>query len=312
MATQAIHPAPSTAVQMPPAYSPEKDDRDIANDAGYGCTSYLLIGISYLLTIIFFPITLCMGIKIVQEYERAVIFRLGRLLPGGAKGPGLFFIVPCIDTYRKVDLRVVSFQVPPQEVLTKDSVTVSVDAVIYYRVKNATIAVTNVENAEQSTKLLAMTTLRNTLGVKTLAEILAGREEMSAHMQSALDEVSETWGVRVERVEIKDVSLPTIMQRSMAAIAEAQREAEAKIVAAKGEQEASMALREAALTMADTPAALQLRYLQTLTSISAERNTTTVVFPFPIDLMSTFANGFANSDGAHKMTIPAQPPTQHL
>uniref|UniRef100_A0A7E4UWD0 PHB domain-containing protein n=1 Tax=Panagrellus redivivus TaxID=6233 RepID=A0A7E4UWD0_PANRE len=157
-----------------------------------------------------------------------------------------------------------------------------------------------------------MTTLRNTLGVKTLAEILEGREGISAHMQTALDEASEAWGIRVERVEIKDVSLPRQMQRSMAAIAEAQREAQAKIVAARGEQEASNALREAALTMADTPAALQLRYLQTLTSISAERNTTTVVFPFPIDLMNTFANGFGNSDGAHKIALPLKITGEHL
>ncbi|KAE9546304.1 hypothetical protein FO519_010484, partial [Halicephalobus sp. NKZ332] len=146
-----------------------RDDRDANTGEDFGFCSYLLIGLSYFLTVLLFPIALLTNIKIVQEYERAVIFRLGRILPGGSKGPGLFFILPCIDTYRKVDLRVISFQVPPQEILTKDSVAVVVDAVVYYRIKNACMAVNNVENYESSTQLLAQTTLRNILGIKTLA-----------------------------------------------------------------------------------------------------------------------------------------------
>uniref|UniRef100_A0A915P820 Band 7 domain-containing protein n=1 Tax=Meloidogyne floridensis TaxID=298350 RepID=A0A915P820_9BILA len=226
-----------------------------------------------------------MSIKVVQEYERAVIFRLGRLLPGGAKGPGIFFIVPCIDTYRKVDLRVLSFEVPPQEILSKDSVTVAVDAVVYFRISNATISVTNVEDASRSTKLLAQTTLRNILGTKTLAEMLSDREAISLQMQATLDEATEPWGVKVERVEVKDVRLPIQLQRAMAAEAEAAREARAKVIVAEGEQKASRALKEAADVIAESPQAIQLRYLQTLNSISAEKNST-IIFPFPVDLLS--------------------------
>ncbi|PIO67925.1 SPFH/Band 7/PHB domain protein [Teladorsagia circumcincta] len=186
------------------------------------------------------------SMTVVQEYERAVIFRLGRLMPGGAKGPGIFFILPCIDSYKKIDLRVVSFDVPPQEILSKDSVTVAVDAVVYFRISNATISVTNVEDASRSTKLLAQTTLRNILGTRTLAEMLSDREAISHQMQSTLDEATDPWGVKVERVEVKDVRLPLQLQRAMAAEAEATREAGAKVIAAEGEQKASRALREAA------------------------------------------------------------------
>uniref|UniRef100_A0A0K0D737 PHB domain-containing protein n=1 Tax=Angiostrongylus cantonensis TaxID=6313 RepID=A0A0K0D737_ANGCA len=208
-------------------------------------------------------------------------------MPGGAKGPGIFFIIPCIDTYRKVDLRVLSFEVPPQEILSKDSVTVAVDAVVYFRISNATISVTNVEDAARSTKLLAQTTLRNILGTKTLAEMLSDREAISHQMQTTLDEATEPWGVKVERVEVKDVRLPVQLQRAMAAEAEAAREARAKVIVAEGEQKASRALKEAAEVIAESPSALQLRYLQTLNSISAEKNST-IIFPFPIDLLSGF------------------------
>merc|ERR1711997_263650 len=206
---------------------------------------------------------------------------------GGAKGPGIFFIIPCIDTYRKVDLRTVSFDVPPQEVLSRDSVTVTVDAVVYYRVSNPTICISNVENFSHSTRLLAATTLRNVLGTKNLAEILSERETISHVMQSSLDDATDPWGVKVERVEIKDVRLPVQLQRAMAAEAEAAREARAKVIAAEGEQKASRALREAAEVISESPAALQLRYLQTLNSISAEKNST-IIFPVPMDLISQF------------------------
>ncbi|XP_067661989.1 mechanosensory protein 2-like isoform X4 [Haliotis asinina] len=225
--------------------------------------------------------------KVVQEYERAVIFRLGRLVSGGAKGPGLFFIIPCMDSYTKVDLRTVSFDVPPQEVLTRDSVTVAVDAVVYYRVQNATMSITNVEDSNRSTRLLAATTLRNVLGTKNLSEILSERESISHLMQSSLDEATDPWGVKVERVEVKDVRLPVQLQRAMAAEAEAAREARAKVIAAEGEQKASRALKEAADVITESPAALQLRYLQTLNTISAEKNST-IIFPLPIDLLQSF------------------------
>ncbi|XP_076436464.1 mechanosensory protein 2-like isoform X5 [Babylonia areolata] len=252
-----------------------------------GCCGFILYVLSLLAIVVTFPFSLCLCIKVVQEYERAVIFRLGRILSGGAKGPGLFFIIPCMDSYTKVDLRTVSFDVPPQEVLTRDSVTVAVDAVVYYRVQNATMSITNVEDANRSTRLLAATTLRNVLGTKNLAEILSDREAISHLMQSSLDEATDPWGVKVERVEVKDVRLPVQLQRAMAAEAEAAREARAKVIAAEGEQKASRALKEAAEIITESPAALQLRYLQTLNSISAEKNST-IIFPLPIDLMQGF------------------------
>ncbi|XP_046453937.1 band 7 protein AGAP004871-like isoform X11 [Daphnia pulex] len=258
-----------------------------ADPGGPGICAFILTLFSFLLILATFPLSLCFSVKVVQEYERAVIFRLGRLLKGGARGPGIFFIVPCIDTYRKVDLRTVSFDVPPQEVLSRDSVTVSVDAVVYYRVKNPIMATNNVEDYSHSTRLLAATTLRNVLGTKNLAEILSERETISHTMQSSLDEATDPWGVKVERVEIKDVRLPVQLQRAMAAEAEAAREARAKVIAAEGEQKASRALRDAAEVIAESPAALQLRYLQTLNTISAEKNST-IIFPLPIDILKHF------------------------
>ncbi|XP_041481019.1 band 7 protein AGAP004871-like [Lytechinus variegatus] len=254
------------------------------SDEGIGCCGMVLTIISWLLVICTVPFSLFICIKVVQEYERAVIFRLGRLLSGGAKGPGLFFILPCIEDYTKVDLRTVSFDIPPQEILTRDSLTISVDAVVFYRVKNATISIANVEDAGRSTRLLAQTTLRNVLGTKNLAEILAEREGISHYMQSTLDHDTDPWGIQVERVEIKDVRLPVQLQRAMAAEAEASREARAKVIAAEGEQNAARALKEAADTIAESPSALQLRYLQTLNTISAEKNST-IIFPLPIDLI---------------------------
>ncbi|XP_041437110.1 stomatin isoform X2 [Xenopus laevis] len=222
--------------------------------------------------------------RLVREYERAVIFRLGRVRTG-AKGPGVFWVLPCADAIRIVDLRTVSFAVPPQEVLTKDSVTIMVDAVVFYRVFNPTIAVVKVDNASQATQMLAQTTLRNMLGTKSLTEILIDREEMADQMSRILYEATKDWGIKVERVEIKDVKLPQSLQRAMAAEAEASREARAKVIAADGEMNASRSLKEAAQIMSESPAALQLRYLQTLSHISAEKNST-IIFPLPMDVLS--------------------------
>ncbi|KAK0402715.1 hypothetical protein QR680_016490 [Steinernema hermaphroditum] len=258
-----------------------------AYDAGLGFCGWFLMCLSWILFLTTFPISICFCIKVVQEYERAVIFRLGRLIGGGAKGPGIFFVMPCIESYTKVDLRTVSFNVPPQEILTKDSVTVSVDAVVYYRVCNATVSVANVENAHHSTRLLAQTTLRNMLGMRNLSEILSDRDNIASCMQTLLDEATESWGIKVERVEIKDVRLPIQLQRAMAAEAEATREARAKVIAAEGEQLASKSLREAASIIAQSPAALQLRYLQTLNSVAAEKNST-IIFPLPVELVKHF------------------------
>ncbi|CAF0776554.1 unnamed protein product [Rotaria sp. Silwood1] len=263
-------------------YGSEYDIRN--TQEGLGTCGWILVILSYIICLLTFPFSLCVTVKVVQEYERAVIMRLGRILSGGAKGPGLFFVLPCVDSIIKVDLRTVTFDVPPQEILTRDSVTVSVDAVVYFRIFNPIISVTNVENARYSTQLLAATTLRNILGTKTLQEILCDRENISHSMQVHLDEGTDPWGVKVERVEIKDVRLPVNMQRSMAAEAEAAREARAKVIAAEGEQKASRSLKEAADVINESPIALQLRYLQTLTHISAEKNST-IVFPIPVELL---------------------------
>jgi len=257
------------------------------NDVGIGICGWLLTAFSWAIVIVTLPFSLCVCFKVVQEYERAVIFRLGRLLDGGSKGPGLHFSLPCVESHEVVDMRTITLSVPPQEVLTKDSVTVSVDAVVYYRVSNATVSVANVENAHHSTRLLAQTTLRNILGTKSLHEILSDRESISNSMQNALDEATEPWGIKVERVEIKDARLPEQLQRAMAAEAEASREARAKVIAADGEKRASNALREASRTIDESPSALQLRYLQTLSSIAAEKNST-IIFPVPIDFISQF------------------------
>jgi len=272
----------------------KRDDREGANTS-IGVFGWLLFGLSWCLVAVTLPFSLCVLLKVVQEYERAVIFRLGRLRSGGAKGPGLFFVLPCIDTYRCVDLRTGAFDVPPQEILTRDSVTISVDAVVYYQVSNPLSAVCNNDDYNRSTRLLAATTLRNVLGTRNLSEILSDREAIADTMHHGLEEATNPWGVHVDRVEIKDVRLPQQLQRAMAAEAEATREARAKVIAAEGEQKSSKALKEAADIIAMSPAALQLRYLQTLNSISAEKNST-IIFPLPMEMFNTF-------DGVRKRQV---------
>merc|ERR1712117_731266 len=261
----------------------EGDDEDSALG---GCVGTFLWIISMFLIVITFPLSLFVTMKQVKQYERAVILRLGKLKKGGPFGPGLFFVVPCLDDIVTVDLRTVTFDVPPQEILTKDSVTVAVDAVVYFKVYNPMKSVVNVANASQSTRLLASTTLRNILGTKNLHDILSDREEIAKNMLTHLDEATDDWGIRVERVEVKDVRLPQQLQRAMAAEAEAFRQARAKVIEAEGEQKASKALKDASDIISASPAALQLRYLQTLSAIAAERNST-IVFPLPIELMGS-------------------------
>ena len=222
------------------------------------------------------------AVKIVQEYERGVIFRLGRLV--GAKGPGLFFIIPFIDRMIKVDLRTVTLDVPSQEAITRDNVTVKVNAVVYFRVINPSDAVVQIEDYRRATWNIAQTTLRNVLGQSELDEILSAREQINHKLQQIIDEATEPWGIKVSIVEVKDVELPQTMQRAMARQAEAEREKRAKIIHAEGELEASAALAKAAKVLSDQPAGVQLRYLQTLTEISVEKNST-IIFPVPIDLL---------------------------
>jgi len=280
-----------------PAYGTAQDSDDENT-----CMASFITFASYVIVLITFPISIWGCIKVVQEYERAVIFRLGRLRSGGAKGPGLFFVLPCIDTYRCVDLRTGAFDVPPQEILTRDSVTVSVDAVVYYQVSNPLRAICNNDDYNRSTRLLAATTLRNILGTRNLSEILSEREEIGISMHKHLEIATDPWGVHVDRVEIKDVRLPQQMQRAMAAEAEATRDARAKVIASEGEQKAAKALKEAADIIAQSPAALQLRYLQTLNSISAEKNST-IIFPLPMELVGAFSGN--NKGGLRKRNVDA-------
>ena len=225
------------------------------------------------------------AVRIVQEYERGVIFRLGRLI--GAKGPGLFFIIPVIDRIRKIDLRVVTLDVPTQEAITNDNVTVKVNAVAYFRVIDPEKAVVQVEDYRRATFQIAQTSLRSVIGEAELDELLGQRERINNQLARIVDEQTEPWGVKVSTVEIKDVELPATMQRAMARQAEAEREKRAKIIHAEGEFQAAQQLKEAAATMASEPTSLQLRYLQTLNEIAAEKNST-LIFPVPIDIISTF------------------------
>jgi regulator of protease activity HflC (stomatin/prohibitin superfamily) len=230
-------------------------------------------------------ILISMAIKVVKEWERGVILRLGRLV--GAKGPGIFFIIPFVDRMIKVDLRVVTLDVPRQDVITKDNVTVGVDAVVYFRVVDPEASVVKVLDHIRATSLISQTTLRNVLGQSELDELLTQREKLNQALQKIIDEQTDPWGVKVSIVEIKQVELPETMRRSMAAQAEAERERRAKIIHADGEFQASERLAEAGSIIAREPTTLQLRYLQTLVEIASERNTT-VVFPIPVDLISMF------------------------
>jgi regulator of protease activity HflC (stomatin/prohibitin superfamily) len=223
------------------------------------------------------------AVRVVQEYERGVIFRLGRLV--GAKGPGLFFILPVVDRMVRVDLRVVTLDVPAQEAITRDNVTVRVNAVVFFRVVRPEDAIVRVEDFRRATWNISQTTLRNVLGQSMLDELLSNREQVNQKLQQIIDEQTEPWGVKVSIVEVKDVELPQSMQRAMARQAEAEREKRAKIIHAEGEFAAAQQLLEAATLMSSQAGAMQLRYLQTLTEISVEKNST-IIFPVPIDLLA--------------------------
>ena len=235
--------------------------------------------------VIFVIIILAAAIRIVNEYERGVIFRLGRFV--GVRGPGFILLIPFVERMVKIDLRVVTMDVPQQECITMDTVTVKVDAVVYFRVMKPEDAVLNVEQYIRATSLLSQTTLRNVVGQSELEDLLAHRDKINEKLQALIDEGTEPWGVKVSMVEVRDVELPETMKRAMAAQAEAERERRAKIVHAEGEFQAAQKLADAAGVIASQPAALQLRYLQTLTTISTER-TNTIVFPLPIELVAPF------------------------
>jgi regulator of protease activity HflC (stomatin/prohibitin superfamily) len=235
------------------------------------------------------------AVKIAREYERGVIFRLGRLLPE-PKGPGLFLLIPVVDRMVKVDLRTVTLNVPPQEVITKDNVPVRVNAVAYFRIVEPKNAIVQVENFMVATSQIAQTTLRSVLGQHVLDELLSERDKINAILQNIIDEATSPWGVKVSIVEVKDVEIPASMQRAMARQAEAERERRAKVIAAEGEFQASQKLADAADVMSAAPMALQLRYLQTLLEIGAT-NATTIVFPAPIDLLRPFLEKTSGDGG---------------
>jgi regulator of protease activity HflC (stomatin/prohibitin superfamily) len=227
------------------------------------------------------------GLRVVNQYERAVVFVLGRLI--GAKGPGLFWIVPMISRMRKIDLRIVTIELPPQEGVTRDNVTVKVSAVVYFYVVDPNAAVNQVMDFYRATLQIAQTTLRNVLGQSELDQVLSEREGLNQKVQTIIDEHTERWGIKVTAVEIKDVELPITMQRAMAKQAEAEREKRAKVLLAQGEFQASQTLADAARVIATQPATMQLRYLQTLTEIAVEKNST-IIFPLPLDLVEPLIN----------------------
>jgi regulator of protease activity HflC (stomatin/prohibitin superfamily) len=230
-------------------------------------------------------IILAAAIRIVQEYERGVIFRLGRCV--GARGPGLIILIPGIERMQKIDLRVITMDIPTQEIITKDNVTVKVNAVVYFRVVNPVDAVIKVLDHIRATSQLSQTTLRSVLGEAELDSLLSQRDEINHRLQQIIDEGTEPWGIKVSLVEVKDAELPPTMQRSMAAQAEAERERRAKLIHAEGEFQASQKLSEAARVISSQPGTMQLRYLQTLTEIATDQSST-IVFPLPLDLIAPF------------------------
>src|SRR5690242_1516573 len=238
---------------------------------------------------------LAASIKVIREYERAIVFRLGRLLPQ-PKGPGLFLLIPIVDRMVKVDLRTVTLNIPPQEVITKDNVPVRVNAVAYFRIVEPKDAIVQVENFMVATSQVAQTTLRSVLGQHLLDELLSERDKINAILQGIIDEATSPWGIKVSIVEVKDVEIPTGMQRAMARQAEAERERRAKVIAAEGEFQASERLKDAALVIEEHPIALQLRYLQTLLELGSSP-ATTIVFPAPIDIIKPFIERADGSSG---------------
>jgi regulator of protease activity HflC (stomatin/prohibitin superfamily) len=251
----------------------------------------LIIAAALLFLLVLF---LFAAIKVAREYERGVIFRLGRLLPE-PKGPGLFILIPIVDRMVKVDLRTITLNIPPQEVITKDNVPVRVNAVAYFRIVEPKAAIVQVENFMVATSQIAQTTLRSVLGQHVLDELLSEREKINSILQTIIDEATSPWGIKVSIVEVKDVEIPAGMQRAMARQAEAERERRAKIINSEGEFQAAERLKDAAEVISQQPVALQLRYLQTLLELGSSQSTT-IVFPAPIDVIRLFLD---KSDGAN-------------
>ena len=266
-------------------------------------TGVVVVVIAILVVVVIF---LFAAIKIAREYERGVVFRLGRLL--GLKGPGLYLLIPFIDKAVTVDLRTITLNVPPQEVITRDNVTVKVNAVAYFRVVEAEKAIVQVENYLVATSQIAQTTLRSVLGTVDLDHLLSERDQINERLQAIIDTQTAPWGVKVSVVEVKDVELPQTMQRAIARQAEAERERRAKVIAAEGELQASEKLTQAGVVIAQEPAALQLRYLQTMAEIASER-TNTIIVPLPIDLFEPFIKKHEKPAAAQSLRpVPTPPP----
>jgi regulator of protease activity HflC (stomatin/prohibitin superfamily) len=255
------------------------------------------VGTPLIIAAIILIFILASAIRILREYERGVVFRLGRLV--GAKGPGLIILIPIVDRMVRVDLRTIAHDVPPQDVITKDNVSLKVNAVVYFRVMDSNKAVVEVEDYYFATSQLAQTTLRSILGQSELDDILIHREKINQSLQHILDQATDPWGIKVSMVEVKHVDLPIEMQRAMARQAEAERERRAKVINAEGEFQAAERLTEAATIIQAAPAALQLRYLQTLREVASENNSTTL-FPIPIDLFQPFIEAYTKSKGVKK------------
>jgi regulator of protease activity HflC (stomatin/prohibitin superfamily) len=247
-----------------------------------------MLGLPVGIVVLFLILVLASAIRVLREYERAVIFRLGRYV--GLKGPGLFLLIPIIDRMVKVSLRTLVLDVPPQDVITRDNVSVKVNAVVYFRVFQPDKSVLEVENFLFATSQLSQTTLRSIVGAAELDDLLSEREKINRALQEIIDRQTDPWGIKVISVEVKDVDLPTEMKRAMARQAEAERERRAKVINAEGEFQAATRLAEAATIIQDHPMAMQLRFLQTLTEVATERNSTTI-FPVPIDLLKPFVQG---------------------
>ncbi|XP_006867155.1 PREDICTED: podocin [Chrysochloris asiatica] len=276
-----------------------------AKSSGLGAFEWLLVFMSLVFIIMTFPLSVWFCIKVVQEYERVIIFRLGHLLPGRAKGPGLFFFLPCLDTYHKIDLRVQTLEIPFHEVVTKDLFIMEIDAICYYRMENAALLLRSLAHVSKAIQFLVQTTMKRLLAHRSFTEILLERKSIAQDIKVALDSVTCIWGIKVEKTEIKDVRLPAGLQHSLAVEAEAQRQAKVRMIAAEGEKAASESLRMAAEILSGTPAAVQLRYLHTLQSLSTEKPST-VVLPLPFDLLNCLSSSSNRTQGSIPLPNPSK------
>ncbi|CAK6439585.1 unnamed protein product [Pipistrellus nathusii] len=274
--------------------------------SGLGACEWLLVLSSLLVIILTFPFSIWFCIKVVQEYERVIIFRLGHLLPGRAKGPGLFFFLPYLDTYHKIDLRLQTLEIPFHEVVTKDMFIMEIDAICYYRIENASLLLSSLAHVSKTIQFLVQTTMKRLLAHRSFTEILLERKSIAQDVKVALDSVTCIWGIKVERTEIKDVRLPAGLQHSLAVEAEAQRQARVQMIAAEGEKATSESLRMAAEILSGTPAAVQLRYLHTLQSLFTDKSST-VVIPLPFDMLNFVSSPSNRTQGSIPFPNPSKP-----